>query len=978
MRNGYKISTVPIAAGGDVSAAPVPDGPGFGGLLRGYRLAAGLTQEELAERAGLSARAVADMERGRTARPFRRSVEALADALELDSRRRALMSQSSRSAGPAAGLVSGGQAWPTPRQLPAAAPNFAGRAVELGTLSGLLEPQAGNAAGTVVISAIAGTAGVGKTGLALHWAHQVADRFPDGQLYVNLRGYDPGPPVSAADALAAFLRALSVPGPLIPAETEERAARYRSLVAGRRMLILLDNARDSAHVRPLLPGAARCVAVVTSRDSLAGLVARDGARRIELDVLPLEDAVGLLRALIGARAEADPCAAVALAERCGRLPLALRVAAELATDRPATPLAELAAELGDRQQGLDLLDAGGDPGTAVRAVLSWSRHHLEAGADRAFRLLALHPGPDFDAYAAAALTDTGLPEARTALDRLARAHLIQPAAPGRFGLHDLLRRYAADEAVATMTPGEREKAHARLLDYLQHTASRAQALSERRTRSSVILHPPLSEYALPDLANRAQARAWLRAERPVLMACLDAAAADGQQARLVALTAGLTGSLRDDGTAACPRHAAAVVAAHDLGDRHAEANALFCLGDAQVLTDDPAAGETLARARDLFADLGDRLGLADVLRMLGFWQGRAGVSESAKTLAKARDLFYDLGDQFGLASTLMPLAEVQRLGGNYANAVALAGAALTIFDALGDREGRANALLRLGLAQLQTESLPVAARAFCEALGIYRELGIRRSEANALRLLGAVQSETGDYAAAVQNLTEARGIYRHLDQRHDEADALRYIGIVRSATGDLAGAFRDLTESLVLFRGHPLGQADVLMALGDVQSMTGDYLAAERNLAEALALCRAAEAPGFETEVMNKTGSLDRARGDVPSAVKWHEQALDRARRLAMPLEEGRALAGLARCARLNRDDGAACTMFRQAHAILARTGAADARAVASELDSLRPASTLSADPARRSSGPAARQALASGHSGPAISNPIGLPHRLR
>jgi hypothetical protein len=266
-------------------------------------------------------------------------------------------------------------------------------------------------------------------------------------LYVNLRGYDPAPPVTATDVLAGFLRSLGVSNQEIPAEEDERAARYRSLLAGRRVLIILDNASEVEQVRPMLPGSASCAMVVTSRDSLAGLVARDGVIRLDLGLLPLADAVTLLRTLIGARADEDPYATTKLAGQCGRLPLALRVAAELAAGRPAAPLADFVGELADQQRRLDLLDADGDPRTAVRAVFSWSYRHLAASAARTFRLVSLHPGPDFDAYATAALTGATLDQVRCMLDVLARAHLILAARPGRYGMHDLLRAYALELAI---------------------------------------------------------------------------------------------------------------------------------------------------------------------------------------------------------------------------------------------------------------------------------------------------------------------------------------------------------------------------------------------------------------------------------------------------------------------------------------------------------------------------------------------------
>ena len=340
---------------------------------------------------------------------------------------------------------------------------------------------------------------MGKTALAVRWSRRAASAFPDGQLYVNLRGYDPGQPVPPGDALAGFLRALGMAGQDIPPETDERAAAYRSLLDGRRVLVVLDNAASVEQVRPLLPGCPSCLVVVTSRDSLAGLVARHGARRLDLDMLPLPDALGLLRTLIGGRVDAEPEAAAALAKQCARLPLALRVAAELAAASPDSRLAGLAGELASEQRRLDLLDAGGDERTAVRGVFSWSYRHLPAGAARAFRLLGLHPGPDFDAYAVAALTGASATQARDVLALLARAHLVHPAGRrGRYGMHDLLRAYASHLAEAEDSDDARDAALSRLFDYyLAAAASAMDALvpAERHYRPRI---PPRHASARAD------------------------------------------------------------------------------------------------------------------------------------------------------------------------------------------------------------------------------------------------------------------------------------------------------------------------------------------------------------------------------------------------------------------------------------------------------------------------------------------------
>ncbi|MFC4588698.1 AfsR/SARP family transcriptional regulator [Sphaerisporangium corydalis] len=356
---------------------------------------------------------------------------------------------------------------PVPAQLPAEVPAFVGRESELAALTALSRPARPPVMGVVVVS---GTAGVGKSALVVRWAHRARADFPDGQLYVNLRGYDPRRPVPAADALAGLLAALGVPAPDAPADTDERSARYRTEISGRRMLVVLDNASSVEHVRPLLPGTPSCVVVVTSRDSLAGLVALHGARRLDLDLLPAPDASALLRALVGGRVEQEPGAAAALARQCARLPLALRIAAELASARPASPLSELVAELADQRRRLDLLDAGGDPRAAVRAVFSWSYRRLPADAARAFRLLGLHPGPDLDPGAAAALIGVPPDDARRLLGLLAHAHLIGPARAAGHGMHDLLRAYATDLAHTEDSEADRQAARRRLADHYRDDA----------------------------------------------------------------------------------------------------------------------------------------------------------------------------------------------------------------------------------------------------------------------------------------------------------------------------------------------------------------------------------------------------------------------------------------------------------------------------------------------------------------------------
>jgi transcriptional regulator with XRE-family HTH domain len=532
---------------------------GFSGLLRELRLEARLTQEELAEAAEVSPRTVSDLERGVNRTAHKDTAGLLADALGLVEPVRGLFVAAARGRAPAAevlaaradaptvlaaavtGMSPGPAATPVavPRELPADVAAFTGRAIELAELDLLLPGPAerqGGEPGPVVISVVSGTAGVGKTALAVRWAHRVQETFPDGQLYVNLCGYDLHRPVPAAEALAGFLRALGVASPDIPLEEAERAARYRSLVAGKRLLVVLDNAATEDQVRPLLPGTGSVMVVVTSRDALAGLVALDGARRLDLDLLPAAEAVALLHTLIGRRAEADPMTTQALAGLCARLPLALRVAAELAAARPDTPLTELIAELAGQGDRLELLKAGGDPRGAVAGVFSWSYRHLPDGAARMFRLLGLHPGPEWDRYAAAALTGTGVSQAGQLLAGLARAHLIQVAGPGRYGMHDLLRAYAASLAVIHDHDETRRAALTGLFGYYQGACAAAMdclaPAGRHHRRDPLLVGAPLPEFGDP-----AAARAWLDAELTTLTAVAAYAAGHGWPGHTIRLAA---------------------------------------------------------------------------------------------------------------------------------------------------------------------------------------------------------------------------------------------------------------------------------------------------------------------------------------------------------------------------------------------------------------------------------------------------------
>jgi tetratricopeptide (TPR) repeat protein/transcriptional regulator with XRE-family HTH domain len=757
------------------------DAAAFAARLIAFRRSAGLSQQELAERSGLSIRAISNLERARTRRPHPDTLSRLADALRLDDKaRRELAAAAGRrlartvTAAPEDKLPPQGAGLVVPQQLPGPVRHFIGRESELAALTELLgQPDAAGAA--MVISAIGGTAGVGKTALALYWASQVAGRFPDGQLYVNLRGYAPGPPMPPADALTAFLRALGVPANDIPADVEERAAQYRGLLATRRILVMLDNAGEVEQVRPLLPGASHCSVVVTSRDSLAGLVARDGAQRIDLDLLSPADAVTLLRALIGERADADRAATKALADLCCRLPLALRVAAELSASRPAMPISALAAELTDQRRKLDLLEAGGDPRTAVRAVFSWSYQHLDDNAARTFRLLGLDPGADLDLYAAAALADATVEQTGHALDRLARAYLVQNVGPGRYGMHDLLRAYAHEVAIGQDLQDERRAALTRLFDHYLYTAAVAMDFlhpAERHRRPHIV--PPTT--AAVALTSPAAAKGWLDAHRACLVAVTTYAAGNGWPGHAVRLAAVLSRYLRSGGYyyEAVTVHRTAHRTAHHLGDTAAEATALTDLGVIEWV--------------------------------LGRYE------ESTRLYQQALASFRENGDRPGEARALTNLGVANLQRRRYEQATEQFQQALTLSRENGDHFSGAHLMAYLGQVELQQRRYQQATEHFQEALVTSREFGDRSSEADSLNGLGEVFTALGRANRARVQHAAALDLAIQIGDMHEQARAHDGLAKTYQAGHDLDQARQHWAEALSLYTRLGDPEADQVRA----------------------------------------------------------------------------------------------------------------------------------------------------------------------
>lgn len=710
-----------------------------------------------------------------------------------------------------------------PAQLPADVYAFTGREHELSTLDGLL-PETGGASTAVVVSAVSGTAGVGKTSLALRWAHRVRDRFPDGQLYVDLRGYDAEQPLTAADALARFLSALGLADKDIPFDVDDRAARYRTELNGQRVLVLLDNAAAVDQIRLLLPGTPGCLVVVTSRDSLAGLVARHGARRLDLDLLPLRDAVHLLGRLIGRRVTAEPAAAEALAEECARLPLALRVAAELAAARPAIPLSALVEELEDQQRRLDLLDAGLDPHTAVRAVFSWSYQNLANDPAATFRLLGLHPGQDFDPYAAAALGNGGLAEARQLLDRLARVHLIEEHQRGRYKMHDLLRAYASDLVTAADSAADRHAARTRLFDlYLAAAASAMDKLhpAERHRRPRVAAPgTPAPEFTTAKLAG-----AWLDAERANLIAVCVHAEAHAWPGHAVHLANTLFRYLDTKGlnAEALVIHSLGRKAAVRVGDGASEARALLNLGLVywhQGLLTEAAEHLRLALDRYVAAHVDD--GQASAHKNLGVVLWRQGdLNGAAQHLTEALETYRRLDDVVGQAEALGNLGLVHQRLDRLDLALEHHRQALTLFERVGYRVGEAYALNDLGTVHLRLGQPAEAAEELRYALARFRQIGERAGEAEALNGLGQALCASGVLDEAAAQHSEALAVATEIGDRYEQARAHTGIAAVRESVGDLEQARRHWETALAVY--DSLGVPDVDAVRAQLAALNVDH-----------------------------------------------------------------------------------------------------------------------------------------------------------
>jgi tetratricopeptide (TPR) repeat protein/transcriptional regulator with XRE-family HTH domain len=791
----------------------------FAGLLRRLRTGARLTQEELAEAAGVSPRSVSDLERGinRTAR--KDTALLLADALSLTGQVRALFVAAARGRAPAADVLaagggraeSGGSAAAATRTLPRDIGSFTGREAELSRLLAALSRAAGDD-GLAGIYAIDGMAGVGKTTLAVHVAHRLAGRFPDGQFFVPLHAHTAGQqPVDPADALASLLLTAGVAAQHIPPDLEARAALWRDQVAGKNILLLLDDAAGHEQVRPLLPGIAGSLVLITSRRRLTAL---EDATVLSIDTLNPADAAALLSRLAD-RPDLGPDAGATaeIARLCGYLPLAIGMLGRQLKHHPARGGPEVAADLASARDRLAVMRA---ENLSVAAAFDLSYRDLTADQRRLFRRLGLVPGPDIDAYAAAALDETDVETARGRLDELYDHHLISEPAAGRYLLHDLLRQYSR----ALAAQGEPADAGAaRLVNYYAHVAAAASKYIATWTTAGDRPPPGDPPGSAPKIASADEAAAWLDAQRPNLHAAVGFAA-EAMPRYAVAIATTMGGFLRSRGhwDRAAGQYRTALSAAHRAGDRPGQAGTLDELGLLQQLRGDyPAASATLAQAAALYRDLGDQPGQAHALNHLGLvhqdtgdYQAAAASHRQALALARAA------GDPLAEAVSLTDLGQVQQLTGDYPAAVASHRQALAMFRSLGSRFDEADALCQLGFAARAMGDYPAAAAYLQQGLEQFRDLGDRLGQAWALHGLGHLQRATGDYRAASASFSQVLRLYQDLGSRHGVTKVLNSLGGLSLATSAAEEARRYHGQALAIAReiGAHGEEADALAGIG--------------------------------------------------------------------------------------------------------------------------------------------------------------------
>lgn len=816
--------------------------------------------------------------------------------------------------------------------LPRDVPAFTGRDDELEELLTTVAEPASRTAESVTIFAVDGMPGVGKTAFAIHFAHRLAGRYPDGLYFLDLHGHCAAQrPMDPAHALQSLLLACGVAAQQIPAGLDERAGMWRDRMAGKKVLLLLDNAANHDQVRPLLPGAPGVLVVLTSRQRLAGL---DDLHPLTLGLLSVEESREMFFRLTRTPPERYDHAAVAgLMQLCGRLPLAIALTAGRLRSHPSWTVDYLAEQLTGSRDRLGELSAGS---RSVRAAFDLSYRDLTAGQQRLFRRLGLHPGTEFDVYAAAALDDADPYETRFRLDTLYLNHLIDEPSPGRYRLHDLIRQYA--ESLASEDSDD-DAALRRLLGYYAHTAAEAGAAMapHRKPPYAVAFDRPASK---PDLRSDRRAAEWLAAELTNFAVCVENATAHGCAEYAICLSHALHPFLRRHGhwDRALAIHRTAVKVASRNGCPTGEAWALTDLGAMQVLTGDYETATTgLLRACELFAELDDPLGHAQALTELGRAHYRRGDYPAAITtfthalklcdehdertgtghvlielghvyyrvenfeaattcLTEAYRLFGKLGHRLGQAHSLDRLANVQGRSGNYGKAGAGVTQAYHLYLELGDRQGQAHTLATMGRLQHRTGNFDTALEHHRRAYTGYRKLGDRLGQAQSLNNLGRVQHSLGQYEAAAVKHSRALVLHTELGDRIGRAHSLCNLGRTAVALGDYRNSLGCLTEALEIYRevGSLNGQANALTYLGGVRHATADFESALTALAQARQLFGGDRAG--HAEVLCRIGSIRLDLGELAAAERDFTDALDLARQIGAAMSIADAQSGLGRC----------------------------------------------------------------------------------
>jgi tetratricopeptide (TPR) repeat protein/DNA-binding XRE family transcriptional regulator len=793
----------------------------FAELLRRLRTAAGMTQEQLAESGKVSVRSVSDLERGINLTARRETARLLADALDLRGSARAEFEAAARL---------GTAAWDTgvrtprpdvgfaaaTRTLPRDVGSFTGREAELTQLLGVSSSQL-TSGDAVIIYAVGGMAGVGKTALAVHAAHRLAADFPDGQIFLPLHGHTPGQaPIEPEQALASLLQSAGVAVEHIPQGLETRGRLWRDYLAGRRFLIVLDDAVGHDQVRPLLPGTAGSLVLITSRRHLTAL---EDAQAISLDVLPPREASELMVKLARRPdVEVSDPAVAELTRSCGYLPLAIGMLARQLHHHPSWTVSSLAASVAAAHDRLGLMHA---ENLSVAAAFDLSYHDLAPGPQRLFRQLGLHPGTGFDAYAAAALDDADLETTERQLGDLYDHYLVDEPSPGRYLIHDLLGEHARALSDAD-PPADRLAAVERLLGYYLHTATEASRNMTSRPPAGPGIQATRRPAHSPDLSANADAIGWLDAERVNLYA-VTMYAAGTHPSYAIAIPSVIHGYLRHQGRwdQVVTLHDAAIQAARRLGDRAAEANALTDLGDIQLLSSNfMAAITSLTRAVELHREHGNSCGEANALAILGYAQHLAGNSAAAaEDLNRALELHRADQNQLGQAAALSYLSYVEQALGDYSAAKSGLTRALELHAELksagdiGNRLGEAAVLHSLGVVQRLTGDHAAAIESLTLSLDLHRSVGNRLGEAQVLNAIGELALSLAAIDQARDRFTQGLRIAYAISSTPEEAQALEGIGRCHRADGDPDTAHVMLSQALELYRRIGSPRADRISAL---------------------------------------------------------------------------------------------------------------------------------------------------------------------